>query len=414
MGAQSQPQRRRFRHAMMGLRQWRPGVPWLLVDQRGTLVVVKVLLPLLLPLFVLAGCDAGGRTLVVEVVTDLRPGAEFVTVRGVLSAPGRPDITIPAVLGADFVNPVRLAEFDGLVDGNYDLVVTASDVAGDEVVRRTVSVDLRENLAVTVALSRSCRDVVCPAAGDGPALTTCVSGRCVDPACSELSVDRCEPGACTASTASADCTMGSACAAGLCVEGGCHYIADDSACMEGQVCSPTTGCIDVVGPPDAGMDASVPPSDTGADAAEDAGPACDTEVMLASIAADADSGSFSGSPFGTLVIVLGPSGERAVGDEDPLPSGYSGVREFRPSNDSDFDLVVAPFMDGSDVTARIKVTIPSLVGGGRPGMPSQSLVGTTITMVRREVTSFSFTSGGGTTDYDATSQWEFWGCFADL
>jgi len=368
-------------------------------------------------MLIVAGCDAGGRSLIVEIRTDLIPGVEFVTARASLSAPGSNEVTIPAVLGEDFTTSVRLAEFDGLADGSYELVVTASDVAGEAVVARTVRVELREDLAVTVALSRSCRDITCPMSGDAPASTTCAAGRCVDPACSELTPDRCEPGDCTVDEG---CTMPSDCAVGLCVEGGCFYAADDTACPSGQTCSPSVGCVDVGVPMDASMDSAadttVPRPDAtpdAADATEDTRPSCASEVLLAATSEEGSSGGFSGSGLTSLVIVLSPGGGPVgIGDEDPLMSGYSGTTDFRASNDSDFDLAVAPFMDGSEGRPLIDVTIPAVVGGGSRVNVSASLAGTIITMVRRDVISFDFTSAAGRTDYDAVSQWEFWGCNA--
>ena len=387
---------------------------------RGTLATVSVthhrLFSLLL-LFLLpaaaAGCNDDTRTLIVEVRTDLTPGVEFVTVRAALSAPGTSDIIIPAVLGENFTAAVRLAEFDGLMDGNHELVVTAADAAGSVVVSRTVRLDLREDLAVTVALSRSCREISCPASGDAASQTTCVSGRCVDPTCSELAPDLCAPGDCAADV---ECTMGSACAVGLCVEGGCHYASDDGACGTRQTCSPTLGCIDVGGPIDSGLDAGLDAStDTGpdaVDAAEDAGPFCESEVLLASTAEEGSRGGYGASGFSTMVIVMASSGPNGIGDEDPLRSGYSGVTDFRASNDADFDVVVARFMDGRETRPLIDVTIPALVGGGTAVDVSAPLRDTIITMVRRDVTFFEFTSAAGRTDYDATSQWELWGCAA--
>lgn len=92
-------------------------------------------------------------------------------------------------------------------------------------------------------------------------------------------------------------------------------------------------------------------------------------------------------------------------------SGYSGVREFRPADDADFDDVVARFMDGSasSVQGAIK---PGTAGGAySPSALSASVTGTVITMVRRDVTSFSFMpDGAGRTDYDGTVSWQLWGC----
>jgi len=131
-------------------------------------------------LFAAAGCGETGENLIVEVRTDLTAGVDVVTLRATLSAPGTGEVSVPAELGRDLTVPIRLAEFDDLSEGSYELVVTAADISGTPVVSRRVQIDLRESLAVTVALSRSCQGVVCPMAGELAALTTCATGRCVE------------------------------------------------------------------------------------------------------------------------------------------------------------------------------------------------------------------------------------------
>ncbi len=368
-----------------------------------------------LGLLVAGGCSDDGHTMVVEVLTDLTPGVDFVTVRATSSAPTVSEITIPAELGSDFLMPVRLAEVDGLEAGSYELVVTAAAVDGAPVVSRTVRIDLREDIAVTVALSRSCADVTCPGPGAPPSHTTCAAGRCVDPACSELTPDRCEPGDCTTAD---DCSAPSACAVPLCVEGGCFFGADSTRCGPGESCAPTEGCVGS-GPTDGGVDTGVdaadsaPPLDTGVDAADTAvdAPPCALEAMLASTAVIVSDGRFGGT-WPELAVVFGADGGFVeIGDDDHLLSGASGVTDFRAGDDPDFERVVQRFESGASTRAMAGVFVAP-GGGTLSGADlTGSLVGTTITMVRRDLSALTFgPDGEGGTDYSATHRWELWGC----
>jgi len=377
------------------------------------------LIRLLLALIMLTGCGDDGYQLIVQVRTDLLPGTEFVTVRASLAEPSVTDV-IPAVIGDDFITPVRLTELDALPAGSYDLVVTAADAAGAEIVHRTVRVDLRENLAVTVTLSRSCQGIVCPMAGNPASLTTCASGRCVDPTCSELATAACSPGDCTMD---ADCVSSSACAVGLCVEGGCLFAADDSACSTGEICSPTVGCVTVDPPLDAGMDTgadagmdagdtSVPDAaDTAVDTTVDTRPGCTSEVVLADTVPRRHQGGYGGLYSTLTVVIASRIGGQVIGDEDPLADGYTGAAQFRVGDDAHFDAVVGPWMDGSETSVGSAVTPGGIGGSFTPTSLSGPVRDTIITMVRRSVTSMSVTpDGAGGTDYDVTVAWQLFGC----
>jgi hypothetical protein len=248
-------------------------------------------------------------------------------------------------------------------------------------------------------------------AGDAPELTSCVGGRCVDPACSELAPDLCAPGECSAD---ADCAPPSECAVGVCVEGGCLYAANDSACAPGQTCSPTMGCIGVMPPMDAGMDTGAPDADATVDSAVDTGPTCATEVLLASTMEHTHTGGFSGVYSSLNVKMAANPGFGAIGDEadQPLPSGFMGTTVFTADDDPDFDTVVAPFMDGSVIRVSAAVAGPGTGGAYMSSELSAPVDGTIITRVHRNVASLTFTIDGASTDYDATVSWELWGCSA--
>lgn len=358
----------------------------------------------------LGGCSSDGHELIVEARTDLTPGVEFVTVRVMLDDEVLE--VVPAVIGQDFITPVRVAEVEDLSVGSYRLVVSAMDASGRAVVSRTVRIELRTNLGVSVTLSRSCEGVVCPMAGDAETRTTCAAGRCVDPACSSLAPELCAPGDCTADS---QCTSSIACAVGLCIEGGCLFAADDSTCGPSETCSPTMGC---VGGLDGGMDASMPDAtpdalpdavpDVATDIPVDARPTCETEVLLASSMPQRETGGFSGA-FSSLVVVLtGDPGGAEIGFEDLLPSGHTGTRDFRAGDDDDFDAVVASLMSGSAPSMAVKAPVGG--GGYGPVTLSMPVSGRLITMIRRDIESLTFTNPGARTDYDATVSWELWGC----
>lgn len=374
--------------------------------------------------------DGAEHRLVVDVRTDLTPGVDFFTVEAALAAPADRRV-IPAVMGQDFVGAVRLAEFDGLPEGNYQVVVTAADASGGVAGRRTVRVELTTDLSVTVTLSRSCQGVVCPMAGDDPARVTCAAGRCVEPECSDVAPERCAPGDCARD---ADCAPVVECNEGLCVEGGCLFVPDDSACAPEQLCAATLGCVDRGDPTDAGAPDAGAPDDSGTrdagepdagerdagepDAGEpDAGTpgGCAPEVMLAESMTATRTGVFAGMMgVSEVVIVLAAeigAGE-LVGDEADhgLAHGYSGIREFRASSDPDFDAVVTPLVEG---TSSGFMGVTHSAGGGSFGTLrfAPSVRDATITMVRRNVRSLSLgPDGAGGTEYDATAVWQLWGC----
>lgn len=344
-----------------------------------------------LAFLLVAGCGEDGHRLIVQARTDLTPGVDFVTVRVSLDDPPVSEV-IPAVIGQDFITPARITELD-LPAGSYSWVVSAVDAAGREVVSRRLRVDLREDLAVTATLFRSCEGVVCPRAGDVASLSTCAGGRCVDPSCFDLEPAQCVPGECSTD---AECIPAAPCHVGMCIEGGCLFAIDDT-------CMPDAGT-------DGGVDGGIPdaPIDAPRDVPVDTRPTCVSEELLASSAPQDETGGFSGA-FSSLVVVLtGDPGGAEIGAEDRLPSGYTGAREFRAGDDADFDAVVSALMAGSAPRTAVKAPVG---GGAYTGVSlSNPVAGRLITMVRRDVESLTFTNSGGRTDYDATVSWELWGC----
>jgi len=191
-------------------------------------------------LSLLAGC-APGLELSVDLRSDLRAGDEVdeAVVSWERSGQELGSETVPLGAGADLVRGVRLADLAGLSAGVHRVRVTLRR-AGEEVAQRSRSFQLDGDLAVTVVITRSCRD------------------------------DGCEPPGCASA---ADCVREVDCLRAECLGGYCLTPPDDSRCGGGR-CDPLVGCGPGVdagpGPDDAGpidFDAGPPPPG-------DAGPAC--------------------------------------------------------------------------------------------------------------------------------------------
>jgi len=216
--------------------------------------------------FALAGCTDDTALLYVDLQTDLVPGVEFTFVETRVEpfGGGPAQTTIFGVSAdQDFVDVQRVAIFDGVAPGRYVVTVALRDPLEGDVVARTVDLVVSDNYAVTVVATRSCRDVDCGAG------QTCASGRCVDPACSVQTPERCPAPACSAP---ADCDAPTAtCAEARCVSGECLDVErSDSMCTAEQFCQPESGCAErpTVMTPDAG----VPDAGPGDAGPVDAGP----------------------------------------------------------------------------------------------------------------------------------------------
>lgn len=166
--------------------------------------------------------------------------------------------------------------YDGLPQGSVssgaravDLEVDAGDhiIAGQAffrgvmVAERRVLVQVREDQALTVVLTRNCRDIECDEAG-----TTCANAMCVDPQCSPETPQFCASSQCEADT---DCEPAGECGSVECRRGACLLV-DDGRCGAGLFCAGDDGC--VVIPSDVGVpDSSVLDAGVGDAANDDAG-----------------------------------------------------------------------------------------------------------------------------------------------
>lgn len=347
-------------------------------------------------LLLLSACGPSTHRLVVEVRSDLGPGVEFTRVRTELAA-RREDRA--AARGEDYVTGVRVAELDGLEPGSHTVVVSLLDGA-DVVVDRELRVEVREDTAVVVVLTRSCQTIECPSAGGEPSLSTCVAGTCVDPRCVEEG-SFCPPRECTGND---ECGAAAACARSTCEDGVCFSVGDDAMCGAGEHCDPDEGCrLPGGGSPDGGLaDAGAP--DGGA---PDAGPVCGSERLLAT-ATDTSDGSFSGV-YPELVVVLSAGGAQ-IGEEDRLPDGYTGATDFRPADDPDFVDLVAALTRPTPASASMAIGIPGGAGSFSPITFSASVSGLRVSRIRRAVSMLTFQLEMNDTVYSGTATWELWGC----
>lgn len=196
-----------------------------------------------LSLVLLAACDPSTLALQVDLRTDLLPGLEFASVEVQLLEPADTQ-TMPADGSADYTASVRVASFDDLRPGNHELQLRLLDDEGAEVLGRRMLLTVEESRVVTFVLTRSCRDVTCPAEGGAGDLTECVGGACASPSCVETG-EGCPTPECTTD---ADCGSVASCAEARCDElGVCIVGAIPGACAVAEICEPDFGCLPLPG-----------------------------------------------------------------------------------------------------------------------------------------------------------------------
>jgi len=199
------------------------------------------------------GCAANpAAQLSVDLKTDYAPEIEFTEVRADLFQ-GR---LIPAddesgtrVLYTprrehDFLAGRRVAEFAGVPTGPYALRLRLVTPSGFIVAERTTTLDLSRDVTVTLIVSRSCRDVSCPRAGDDLSHTACVGGRCVSPSCTVEDPAECGTPECTAAS---ECVTSVPCARSACIDGVCLYAGDHTMCGSREYCDTARGCVPLPG-----------------------------------------------------------------------------------------------------------------------------------------------------------------------
>lgn len=196
----------------------------------------------LLVLFALAtsGCGDGSVDLFVDLRTDLVAGAEFARVETRIE--GGPAVSEDAPTGRSYVAGRRVAVFRDLPRSpSLRLELRLLDASGALVVARPAFVagDVAD-AAVTIVVTRDCRGVECPA-GDDPAASACLDGRCAPEACLTGAEPDCPTPACVGADA---CDVADGCSTARCQDGACFREPDDGACGAAQRCEVGTGCVD--------------------------------------------------------------------------------------------------------------------------------------------------------------------------
>jgi hypothetical protein len=187
----------------------------------------------------LLACGEPGSVVVVDVLTDYRAGLDFesieVVAQGLDDEPrvARRAVTLSAVDGQ--LEELRAAELEGIARGSLRLDVRLRRADGEVLVTRGLIATVDGPLAVTVLLTRSCRDRTC-----GSDELACLASQCVDPRCETLGAgEGCGVADCAAD---ADCAS-AGCAVGRCVAGACVTAPSDDACAADEVCGADGACV---------------------------------------------------------------------------------------------------------------------------------------------------------------------------
>lgn len=211
---------------------------------------------LVLLLILSVGCSAEPIELTVDVRTDYLPLGDFDLVETELSRtpfdpsqPAGPDALPMAVrISDDFFRGSRVAEIGDAPSGRSFVRVRLKH-RGAIIAQRVVDLKLDQSYALTVVMTRSCREVTCPRPGDPAEHTACLNGECVDPRCTPATPEYCGEAVCEDD---ADCA-GGGCAGATCVRGAClcgaptmtdagPRDAGSSECTPGETAMETSAC----------------------------------------------------------------------------------------------------------------------------------------------------------------------------
>ena len=196
----------------------------------------------------IASCSGDPGRLVIQLRTDLVPGAEFAEIRvEAEDSSGRQyfDRVTPEV-EADYLGGVSIRTWE-VAKGAATVGVELLNRTRGVVIGRQVAVQVSQATAVTIVLTRSCMGVQC----DEPSAPACLGGRCVSADCSPENPELC---------GAADCSEDNPCAAAMlscvqtvCVAATCLEQQVPSECGEAEYCDSTQGCLPLDIP-----DASIP------------------------------------------------------------------------------------------------------------------------------------------------------------
>ncbi|MFK7992228.1 MAG: RCC1 domain-containing protein [Sandaracinaceae bacterium] len=196
-------------------------------------------LAVLSALMLLSCGEPGELALLVQLRTDLVPGADFFGAELSLPDDGMEGLEVAVTPGEDFSRGVRLAELLVVPSVRRRVQLVLFDVAGEPSIASTVVVRQSEDQVVTVVITRDCRSVSCPGPGDDAGATRCLAGRCTVPECVTGAEESCPEPECAADV---DCPVTSACSTGLCSDGVCLVAPAEGRCASGEFCDPDSGC----------------------------------------------------------------------------------------------------------------------------------------------------------------------------
>ncbi len=178
-----------------------------------------------------------GALLTVAVLSDLTPQVDFDELAVELDDGAQSVFALTPAIHFDKARAV--AAFQDVPLGDRRVTVTLA-LAGVPVMTRHVELNLVADIQVSVAMTRLCVGVVCPAAGDAPDANVCHGGRCVPPSCSSLAPESCGNPACIEDT---DCAPATGCGRSACTDGLCVERPDDALCGAELVCHLGVGCV---------------------------------------------------------------------------------------------------------------------------------------------------------------------------
>ena len=206
-----------------------------------------LLLPcVLLPTFLCIACSKNNiGDLRIDLKTDWTSGILFDQVQTELRDYDENSQTImrderTAHIGDKWLDAKRIAHFRDLpIPGKYRIdIFLRKD--GLIVHARPVLIELRRDLATTVVIALSCKDVMCPGASDSPEAIACLGGICVEPGCTDGIQESCPEPMC--STPEECPPPAFSCVEALCDEGLCFHQGRNELCNPEEYCDSQQGC----------------------------------------------------------------------------------------------------------------------------------------------------------------------------
>ena len=352
----------------------------------------------------LAACGGEGSiALGVDLVTDLRVGAET----------DRFEVIIDDRIIEEFIPTTSLEQATRLTSarvapGEHELRVRAW-FGATVITEQHVLVRAETDRVVTVAMTRDCVSVRCDADDNA-----CFNGACVDERCSLSNPEFCEDAECTSDD---ECASASTCGRSVCQEGACLLL--DEGCGAGAYCAGVEGCLPYPALRDAGMDvADAGTIDASEDVGFNAGDGCDVppfgclapthyiEVGEGSVATSVTFSPFvrigtSASTTELWLRMLEPNPEGTLfgnlgTDDNGVDVRFDGAGglEYR-INARSYTFDAGPLVDGewhhlaltrNNITTEVCVFIDGASAGCQSGYTDRAISGFHYTFVGRGIT----------------------------